>query len=122
MKTTKEKISRTERPKWLKIKEDELKKIIAELVKTEEQPAKIGLILRDKYGVPTTRVYGKKLVQYLKELGITDNIEVKNAERKFEKMKEHLKQNITDRRTKHKLQKAQSKMNIIRKYAAKRKK
>ena len=118
----KENATKKEKPKWLKISEAELKKIIAELVKTEEQPAKIGLILRDKYGIPTTKVYGKKLVAYLKEAGLTTNIEVKNAEKKFERMKEHLKNNITDRRTKHKFQKAQSRMNIIKKYAARKNK
>jgi len=120
--TNNENKSIKEKPKWLKLSEVELKKIITELIKTEEQPAKIGLILRDKYGVPTTRVYGKKLAVYLREAGLTTNIEVKNAEKKFERMKEHLKENITDRKTKHKLQKAQSRMNIIRKYAAKKKK
>ncbi len=111
-----------EKPTWLKIKEPELKKIIGELIKTEEQPAKIGLILRDQYGIPTTKLYGKKLSEYLKEHNILNDIELKNAEKKFKKIKTHLEKNITDKISKHKLQKAQSRLSKARKYFEKKKK
>ncbi len=111
-----------EKPKFIKMKESDLKKVIAELAEENEQIAKIGIILRDKYGIPTTRVYGKKLAEYLKELGIESDIDLKNAEKKVDRIKEHLKTNITDRHTKHKLQKAQSRLNILRKYSARKKK
>lgn len=104
-----------EKPVWVKIKEPELKKIIAELSE-KHSPSQIGLILRDQYGVPTTKVLGKKLKKYLLELGIEKNEELDNAEKKVERMKTHLKNNRTDKRTKHKLQKAQSRLNKTRKY------
>lgn len=103
------------KPTWVKMKEPELKKIIAELAE-KHSPSQIGFILRDQYGVPTTRVFGKKLNAYLKELGIEKNEDLENAEKKVTKMKEHLKNNITDRKAKHKLQHAQSRLNITRKY------
>ncbi len=111
-----------DKPAWLKIKEDEMKKIIAELAKEYSQPAQIGLLLRDQYGIPSTRIYGKKLSKYLEELGLDSNAELKNAEKKFEAIKEHLKNNITDRKAKHKLQKAQSRLNIVKKYFSRKKK
>jgi len=104
-----------EKPTWLKMKEPELKKTIAELAE-KHSPSKVGMILRDQYGVPTTRIYGKKLKAYLKELGIERNEDLENAEKKVEKMKEHLKNNITDRNSKHKFQKAQARLNITRRY------
>ena len=104
-----------EKPLWVKIKEPELKKIIGELAE-KNPPSQIGLILRDRYGIPTTRIFGKKLKVYLKELGIDRNEDLENAEKKVERIKEHLKNNITDRKAKHKLQKAQSRMVITRKY------
>ena len=110
------------KPTWLKLKEDELKKIISDLAPQGKQPAQIGLILRDQYGVPTTKLYGKKLKQYLKELGIDSNPELENAEKKFQRLKEHLKTNITDRKAKHKLQKAQTRVNILKKYYKKKNK
>lgn len=104
-----------EKPVWLKMTEEELKKVIAELAE-KYQPAQIGLILRDQYGVPTTKVFGKKLSHYLTELGKDYNAEPKNVERKIKKMKEHLEKNITDKKAKHKLQKSVSKLNAMRKY------
>ncbi|MFA5061085.1 MAG: 30S ribosomal protein S15 [Candidatus Pacearchaeota archaeon] len=104
-----------EKPVWVKIKEPELKKIIAELAE-KHSPSQIGLILRDQYGVPTTKVFGKKLKKYLIELGIEKNEDLDNAEKRVDRMKEHLKKNITDRKAKHKLQKAQSRLNKTRKY------
>ena len=90
-----------QKPTWMKTSESELKKIIAELMQKEKQPAKIGLILRD---------------QYMKEQGYKETIDLKNAEEKVDKLKEHLKDNITDRKSKHKLQTAQSRFNVIRRY------
>ena len=108
-------MEKLEKPAWLKMKEPELKKTIAELSE-RHSPSKVGMILRDQYGVPTTRIYGKKLKAYLKELGIEKNEDLENAEKKVEKIKEHLKNNVTDRKAKHKLQKAQARLNITRNY------
>ena len=103
------------KPTWVKMKEPELKKTILELSE-KYAPSQIGIILRDQYGIPTTKVFGKKLKAYLKELGIETNEDLENAEKKVGAMKEHLKNNITDRKAKHKLQHAQSRLNIIRRY------
>ena len=103
------------KPTWIKMKEPELKKVILELSE-KHSPSKIGLILRDQYGIPTTKVFGKKLKAYLTELGIETNEDLENAEEKVTNLKEHLKNNITDRHAKHKLQHAQSRLNITRKY------
>ena len=97
------------------MKEPELKKTILELSE-KHAPSKIGIILRDQYGIPTTKVFGKKLKAYMEELGIERNEDLENAEKKVTALKEHLKNNITDRSAKHKLQHAQSRLNITRKY------
>jgi len=105
-----------EKPVWLKTSEEELKKIIAELAE-KYQPAQIGLILRDQYGIPTTRIFGKKLAFYLKEIGkYNEKIELENITKKLERMDEHLKNNKQDKRTKHKIQKAKSRVEIKKKY------
>jgi small subunit ribosomal protein S15 len=103
------------KPTWIKISEKKLKEIIAELSE-KNSPSKIGLILRDKYGIPTTKVFGKKLKKYLEELDIHVNEDLENAEKKVSSIKEHVKANITDKHAKHKLQKAQSRLNITQKY------
>ena len=103
------------KPTWIKMKEPELKKVILELSETYA-PSQIGIVLRDQYGIPTTKVFGKKLKSYLKELGIDRNEDLENATKKVDRLKEHLKENITDRSAKHKLQHAQSRLNITKKY------
>ncbi len=109
------------KPIWLKTTEEELKKLIVQLSE-KYPPAQIGIILRDQYGVPTTKVYGKKLGVYLKDLGINKNPDKENAEKKLERLKEHFKENITDKKAKHKLQKAQGKVRTLGKYAQRREK
>jgi small subunit ribosomal protein S15 len=108
-------MEKLEKPTWVKMKEPELKKTIVELAE-KHSPSQVGMILRDQYGIPTTKIYGKKLKAYLKELDIERNEDLENAEKKVEKIKEHLKNNVTDRKSKHKLQKAQARLNITRKY------
>ena len=103
------------KPTWVKMKEPELKKVILELSE-KHAPSQIGIILRDQYGIPTAKIFGKKLKAYMKELGINRNEDLENAEKKITNLKEHLKNNITDRSAKHKLQHAQSRLNIVKKY------
>ena len=109
------------KPVWLKMSEEELKKLVLELSE-KYQPAQIGLILRDQYGVPTTKVFGRKLSAYLKEAGKNEFFELKNVEKKVAAIKEHMESNITDKKAKHKLQKSMSKLNAMRKYSERRKK
>ena len=63
---------KTEKPYWLKLKESEIEQIIVKLAKQGFPPAKIGLILRDKYGVPSVKaITNKKIQKILQEKGIT---------------------------------------------------
>lgn len=61
------------KPDWVKIKPAELEEIIIDLHKKGESPAKIGMIIRDKHGVPKARLLGKRITQILKKA----NLEVK---------------------------------------------
>jgi small subunit ribosomal protein S15 len=108
-------MEKMEKPSWIKLKAPELKKIISELAE-KNSPSQIGFILRDQYGIPTTKVFGKKLKSYLKELGIEKNEDLESVGKKVDRIKEHLKKNATDKKAKHKLQKAQSGLNKVRRY------
>ena len=112
-------MEKLEKPAWLKISEKELKKIILELAKNNP-PSKIGMILRDQYGIPTVKVYNQKLSKILEEHNITYYEELVNAEKKVQNLKEHLKKHITDRKAKHKLQKAQTRVNVLKRYLIKK--
>lgn len=109
-------VTTQEKPVWLKSSEEDMKKIIAELA-GKYQPAQIGLILRDQYGIPTTKVFGKKLATYLKEAGVDPTkVELQNVEKRVENLKEHMKKHTQDKKAKHKIQKPQSRVSKIKKY------
>ena len=62
------------KPAWVKIKEPELKKIIAELA-SKFPPSKVGIILRDQYGIPDVKlVTGKSITAILKEKKLTGDL------------------------------------------------
>jgi small subunit ribosomal protein S15 len=57
-------------PEWIDLTPEEVEKRIIELYNEGYEPSTIGMILRDRYGVPSVRqVTGKKLVKLLKEKG-----------------------------------------------------
>ncbi len=108
-------MEKLEKPTWVKMTETELKAVIGDLA-TKYPASQIGMILRDQYGIPTTRVFGKKLCDYLKDLGIEYREDLVNASKKVDSLKEHNKNNISDKKAKHKLQKAQAHLNKTKKY------
>jgi len=93
--------STMKKPVWLKYTESEVKEIILKLVeKNPELTAeKIGLILRDNYGIPKTKIYGFKISQVLKEADKYESPDQKNLIAKSEKLEKHLIKNKGDKRT-----------------------
>ena len=61
------KTTQMEKPVWLKYNESEVKAIILKLADQGFTSEKIGLILRDQYGIPKTSIYNFKVGQVLKE-------------------------------------------------------
>ena len=84
------------KPSWVKMKSSEMEDIVVELAKKGELPAKIGLILRDQYGVPKSKVFGKKITDILKEKGVVYKVEKNLIEEKIEDLKGHIKKNKRD--------------------------
>ncbi len=84
------------RPSWVKMKPAELEKIVVELGKKGEAPAKIGLILRDKYGVPKAKVLGKRIVEILRDNGIAPKTDEVIMNEKIQNLKSHAGKNKHD--------------------------
>jgi len=59
---------KTEKPLWLKYTEEEVKAIIHKLSNQGLTAEKIGLYLRDQYGIPTIKLYGIKIKDVLEEI------------------------------------------------------
>lgn len=87
---------KTEQLSWVKIKPKELQEIVADLAKQGNTPAKIGFILRDKHGIPTTRLLGKKVTRILKEANTHYITEKEITEKKITNLKSHIAKNKHD--------------------------
>lgn len=94
-----------EKPSWVKMKPAELEGTIIELFNEEKNPAKIGLILRDKHGIPKSKLLGKKITQILRENKKDCTKEGEIVAKRVEKIQAHLKNNKNDQPAKRALTK-----------------
>jgi len=101
----KETLSDDNKQQWASLKPAEIEKIIVELGKQGEQPAKIGLILRDKHGVPKDRLAGKKISKILIEAGIPVKDRADMAKEWIAKLEKHIVKNNHDYTAKRSLTK-----------------
>lgn len=82
---------------WIKMKPAELEKLVVDLAKKGETPAKIGLILRDLHGVPKSKLISKKVIAILKSHKVSYKTEAQTAEEGLEKMKKHFEKHKHDK-------------------------
>lgn len=108
------------KPVWLKYTEQEVKEIILKIAEKnpEMTSEKIGLVLRDNYGIPTTKIYNLKISKVLKENGINQSADLINLEKKDKKLEEHYSKNKQDKRTHRALQITKAKLKKVRDYLA----
>jgi small subunit ribosomal protein S15 len=97
------KTKKYEKPVWLKYSEDEVKSIILKLAEKGVTSEKIGLILRDQYGIPKVKLYNLKISKVLKEKGKYEEPTVINLTKKLQKLTEHNKKHKGDRKTERSL-------------------
>ena len=58
-------------PSWCRYQPEEIEALVVKLVKEGNPPSRIGVILRDQYGVPLVRsLSGKSIIDILKENGL----------------------------------------------------
>ena len=56
-----------EKPLWLKYSEEEVRSIILKLEDKGMTSEKIGLILRDQYGIPKVKLFNLKIKEVMKD-------------------------------------------------------
>jgi len=88
----------SKKPLWLKYDEKEIDAVILRLGKQGLTSEKIGLVLRDSYGIPSSKILGKKIGKILKNNNIYKNSELENLKKKLEKIKKHFEKNKQDQR------------------------
>ena len=93
-------MAEAKKPEWLKFSEKEIEAIILKLAKQNLTCEKIGLVLRDQYGIPKAKLFGKSISKILKEQNLNEDADIKNLEKKKRGIEEHLKKNKQDKRAK----------------------
>lgn len=90
---------RDQAPEWVNMLPREIEAKVVEMAKDGVQPAKIGLTLRDSYGVPSVHeVTGKKVGQIIADAGVAPKLpqELGNLVRRAINLQEHLQHNRKD--------------------------
>jgi len=106
-------------PDWSDTSKEELEKAIMKLHDTGLPSSRIGLTLRDQYGVPSVKlVLGKNLDRFLKENNALPEIpeDLSNLMRKALHIRKHIKANAKDVHNKRALQLTENKIRRLVKY------
>jgi len=106
-------------PKWVKLKKEEIVKMIVKMAKERKSSATIGAILRDQYGIPDVKILtGKTMTQILRENKLYPEIpeDLMNLFRKSVTLRDHLSRNKSDMHSKKGLENLESKIRRLVKY------
>ena len=105
----------------------EIEEIVAKLAKKGYSSAMIGTILRDQYGIPSTRIKmggaGKKLTKIMKEQNLYPDIpeDLFNLMKKAVNLRKHLEKNKKDYTSARGLELTESKIRRLAKYYIRKK-
>ncbi len=106
-------------PAWSDTSSEELEKLVIKLHDSGLPSSRIGLTLRDQYGVPSVKiVLGKNLDRFLKENNALPDIpeDLSNLMRRALHIRRHLKSNDKDIHNKRALQLIESKIRRLVRY------
>jgi small subunit ribosomal protein S15 len=97
MKKTKE--SKTEEKKIPeRAKVEDVEAIVIDLAKKGNSPSKIGIVLKEKYGIYNIKALGKKISKILKENKIEHEDDLSFVGKKLKNIEKHYEKNHQDKR------------------------
>jgi small subunit ribosomal protein S15 len=111
-------------PRWVSYKKVEVEKIVLNLAKEGYSSAKIGLILRDRYGVPSVKlVTGKSVKQIMTEAGVYPKYpeDLMDLLKRAVNLRNHLQVHKKDYTSKRNLGLLESKIRRLAKYYIRKK-
>jgi small subunit ribosomal protein S15 len=106
-------------PKWCSYTLEEVEALVVKLAKEGNPPSKIGVILRDEYGIPLVKtIVGKGIVTILKENNLEPPIpeDLEALLRKAARLRAHLERNKSDKYNRRAVQTIESKIRSISEY------
>lgn len=104
---------RTEAPQWITLGTPEISAKITELAKEGHSSARIGIILRDQFGIPQVKtVTGKSIGQIMNEQNVASDLpeDLTFLMRKAVRLGEHLSHNPKDNHNRRGLQLTEAKI------------
>ncbi len=110
---------RTEPPKWSNSNKEDIENTVAQLASQGKSGSEIGMILRDRYGVPdASLVTGKKIVAIMKEKNLGPKVpeDIRNLIVNVLELKKHIDRNPKDVHNKRALNNMESKIRRLQKY------
>jgi len=106
-------------PSWVRYKSKEVEMLIIKLAREGNSPSKIGLILRDSYGIPLSKqVTGKKITNILKEKELLPKLpeDVLALIKRSIAIRKHVEKNSKDETAKRGLTLTENKIKALAKY------
>jgi len=104
---------------WVDLSKKEIEELVLKFAKRDYQSSKIGIILRDQYGIPSVRMFTKKAIsQIMKEHKVYSKLpeDLFNMLQKAVNLREHLEKNKKDNISKRGLELTESKIRRLAKY------
>lgn len=111
-------------PKWVRYKKAEIEEIVIKLAKEGNSTSKIGLMLRDQFGIPSVKLLtGKTISQIMKNEKIYPKLpeDLFNLLKQTVTLRNHMEKNKTDYTSKRGLELLESKIRRLGKYYVRRK-
>ena len=109
----------SENPAWVPLNATEIEDLIVKLAKDGMISAKIGLVLRDQYGVPNVKLAtGKTITQIMEEKGVAGSLpeDLANLMRRAIDLNVHLRDNRGDVSNKRGLNMIEAKIRRLERY------
>lgn len=110
-------------PQWCKYAAEEVEDLVVKLARQGLPPSRIGVILRDQYGIPLIKpILGKSMKEVLATAGLAPSIpeDLESLIKKAESLKKHLARNKSDYINKRALSLIESKIHNLSKYYRRR--
>lgn len=106
-------------PLWCKYTPEEVESIVIKLAREGHSASKIGVIMRDQYGVPLVKpIAGKTITKILKQADLAPSLpeDLEILLKRASGLIVHLEKNKKDPYNKHALQQIESKIHKLAKY------
>ncbi len=101
---------------WLMYDKGEIEKLILKLAKEDETNAKIGIILRDQYGIPDIRQFGLRVSKIAPKKEVPEDLYTLLV--RAVNLHKHMDASRKDSKAKHGLELMESKIRRLGKYYA----